>query len=104
MTIVKSEIGRRSANDTRFIVPPQPGLQRSDSWPRLDGSNKDDGDIKKKSGSYSLTSSQSSKSTISSGEQSLDGEPSSQGRGSADPDNASWQAISTFSIKFKFSF
>jgi hypothetical protein len=33
MTIVKSEIGRRNAKDTRFIVKPQP------AQPRLDGSN-----------------------------------------------------------------
>jgi len=31
MTIVKSEIGRRNANDTRFIVPPQPALPRPDA-------------------------------------------------------------------------
>jgi hypothetical protein len=34
MTIVKSEIGRRNANDTRFIVKPQP------AQPRLDGGNR----------------------------------------------------------------
>jgi hypothetical protein len=30
MTIVKSEIGRRNANDTKFIVPPQPARPRRD--------------------------------------------------------------------------
>jgi hypothetical protein len=24
MTVIKSEIGRRNANDTMFVVPPQP--------------------------------------------------------------------------------
>jgi transposase-like protein len=28
-TIVNSEIGRRNANDTRFIVPPQPAAART---------------------------------------------------------------------------
>jgi hypothetical protein len=36
MTIVKSEIGRRNANDTRFIVKPHPDPPRR---ARLDGSN-----------------------------------------------------------------
>jgi hypothetical protein len=39
MTIVKSEIGRRNANDTKFIVTPQPALPRSDGQARLDGGN-----------------------------------------------------------------
>jgi hypothetical protein len=39
MTIVKSEIGRRNANDTKFIVTPQPALPGSDSRARLDGRN-----------------------------------------------------------------
>src|SRR5260370_39684340 len=51
-TIVKSEIGRRNANDTRFIVPPQPALPRPDDRARLDGSSKDYGDISEKCGSY----------------------------------------------------
>ena len=38
MTIVTSEIGRRNANDTKFIVPPQPALPRPDDRARLDGS------------------------------------------------------------------
>jgi hypothetical protein len=42
--------------------------------------------------------------TILSGEQSLNGEPPSHGRGSAVPDRRIWQSISIFSIKFKFSF
>jgi len=37
MTIVRSEIGRRKANDTRFIVTPQPALPRPDDRGRLDG-------------------------------------------------------------------
>jgi hypothetical protein len=52
MTIVKSEIGRRNANDTKFIVTPQPALQRLDDRARLDGSNKNYRDISKKCGSY----------------------------------------------------
>jgi hypothetical protein len=36
MTIVKSEIGRRNANDTKFIVKPQPAAPRR---ARLDGGN-----------------------------------------------------------------
>jgi hypothetical protein len=35
-TIVKSEIGRRNANDTKFIVTPQPALPRPDDRARLD--------------------------------------------------------------------
>src|SRR6267154_4375531 len=51
-TIVKSEIGRRNANDTRFIVPPQPALPRPDDRARLDGSNENYRDISEKCGSY----------------------------------------------------
>jgi hypothetical protein len=40
----------------------------------------------------------------SSGEQNLNGEPSWHGRGSAGPDDRTWQANSIFSTKFKFSF
>jgi hypothetical protein len=47
-TIVKSEIGRRNANDTKFIVPPQPALPRPDDRGRLDGTNGDDRDISEK--------------------------------------------------------
>jgi hypothetical protein len=36
MTIVKSEIGRRNATDTKFIVPPQPVSPRR---ARSDGSD-----------------------------------------------------------------
>jgi hypothetical protein len=39
MTIVKSEIGRRNANDTKFIVTPQPAAPRPDDRARLDGAN-----------------------------------------------------------------
>jgi hypothetical protein len=35
MTIVTSEIGRRNANDTKFIVPPQPALPRAVERARL---------------------------------------------------------------------
>jgi hypothetical protein len=42
MTIVKSEIGRRNANDTRFIVTPQPISTRG---ARLDGNNGNQQDI-----------------------------------------------------------
>jgi hypothetical protein len=52
MTIVKSEIGRRNANDTKFIVRPQPALSRPDNRARLGGSNKNYGYISKKCGSY----------------------------------------------------
>src|SRR6267143_1039531 len=41
--------------------------------------------------------------TTSSGEQSLNGEPSWDGRGSAGPDDRTWQSNSIFSTKFKFS-
>jgi hypothetical protein len=54
-TIVKSEIGRRNANDTKFIVPPQP---RPDQRARLDGSNKNCGDIAEKCGSSSYPNAQ----------------------------------------------
>jgi len=36
MTIVTSEIGRRNANDTKFIVPPQPALPRLVDRTRLE--------------------------------------------------------------------
>jgi hypothetical protein len=52
MTIVKSEIGRRNANDTKFIVPPQPALPRPDDRARFDGSNENYRDISEKCGSY----------------------------------------------------
>jgi hypothetical protein len=39
MTIVKSEIGRRNANDTKLIVTPQPTLPRPGGRARFDGSN-----------------------------------------------------------------
>jgi len=52
MTIVKSEIGRRNANDTKFIVPPQPALPLPDDRARLDGSNKNYDDISEKCSSY----------------------------------------------------
>jgi hypothetical protein len=48
MTIVKSEIGRRNANDTKFIVTPQPVSPRR---ARPDGSNEKLRDIPKKCGS-----------------------------------------------------
>jgi hypothetical protein len=41
---------------------------------------------------------------IPSGEQNLDGEPPWDGRGSAGPDDRTWQSNSTFSTKTKFSF
>src|SRR6266478_526362 len=52
-TIVKSEIGRRNANDTKFIAPPQPALPRPDDRARLDGTNENYRDISEKRGSYS---------------------------------------------------
>jgi hypothetical protein len=47
-TIVKSEIGRRNANDTKFIVPPQSTLARPDGRVRLHGSNKNYRDVAEK--------------------------------------------------------
>src|SRR6267378_66579 len=41
--------------------------------------------------------------TTSSGEQNLNGEPSWDGRGSAGPDDTTWQTNPIVSIKFKFS-
>jgi hypothetical protein len=52
MTIAKSEIGRRNANDTKFIVPPQPALPRPDDRACLDGSNKNYDDISEECSSY----------------------------------------------------
>src|SRR6267142_6285529 len=52
MTIVKSEIGRRNANDTKFIVPPQHAVPRLDDRARLDGSNENYDDISEKCSSY----------------------------------------------------
>src|SRR5882762_6289921 len=97
MTIVKSEIGRRNANDTKFIVPPQPALPRPDNRAGLDGSNKDDGDISEKCSSYAHPQVLSPRDpTTSRGEQNLNGEPSWDGRRSAGPDDATWQSSSTF--------
>jgi hypothetical protein len=99
MTIVKSEIGRRNANDTRFIVP------RPDDRARLDGSNKNYRDISENCSSYSHPQVLGPRDpTTSSGEQNLNGEPSLDGRGSAGPDDGTWQSGSIFSTKFKFSF
>src|SRR5258707_10550652 len=51
-TIVRSEIGRRNANDTKFIVPPQPAQPGPGDRARFDGSNKNYSDTSKKCGSY----------------------------------------------------
>src|SRR3954468_5672826 len=48
-TIVKSEIGRRNANDTKLIVTPQPISPRG---ARLDGTNGNERDISEKYGSF----------------------------------------------------
>jgi hypothetical protein len=105
MTIVKSEMGRRNANDTKFMVPPQLALLRPDDRARLDGSNKNYGEISQKCSSYSHPQVLSPRDpTTSSGEQNLNGEPFWDGRGSAGPDNRTWQSNSIFSTKFKFSF
>ena len=47
-TIVKSEIGRRNAKDTKFIVPPQSALPRPDDRGRLDGTNGNNRDTSEK--------------------------------------------------------
>src|SRR5258706_11599374 len=73
ITIVKSEIGRRNANDTRFIVTPQPVSPRR---ARPDGTNGDLRDISEKCGSYSVQKLSPRGPTTSSGEQNLDGVPS----------------------------
>ncbi len=39
MTIVKSDIGRRNANDTKFIVTPRSPRLRPDDRARFDGAN-----------------------------------------------------------------
>jgi hypothetical protein len=52
MTIVKSEIGRRNAKDTKFIVTPQPPLPRPGDRARHDCTNGNLRDISEKSGSY----------------------------------------------------
>src|SRR5882762_365946 len=86
ITIVKSEIGRRNANDTKFIEPPQPALPRPDDRSHLDGDNKHYRDISEKCSSYSHPQVLSPRNpTTSSVEQSLNGEPSWDGRGSAAP-------------------
>src|SRR5258706_13607077 len=76
MTIVKSEIGRRNANDTKLIVALQPAPPRPDDRARLDASNENYRDISEKCGSYSIQMLSPRGPTASSGEQSLDGEPS----------------------------
>src|ERR1700687_5351186 len=60
--IVKSEIGRRNANDTKFIVPPHPVLPRPDDRAFLDGSNKNYRDIAEKCSSYFCPNAQPPKS------------------------------------------
>src|SRR6185295_20147919 len=76
-TIVKSEIGRRNANDTRFIVTPQPVLLCPDDRARLDGGKKNDGEISEKCSPYSHPHVLSPRSPgTSSDEQNLNGEPS----------------------------
>jgi hypothetical protein len=47
-TIVKSEIGRRNAKDTKFIVPAQSALPRPDDRGRLDGTNGNNRDTSEK--------------------------------------------------------
>jgi len=104
-TSVKSEIGRRNANDTKFMVPPQLALLRPDDRARLDSSNKNYREFSQKCSSYSHPHALSPRDpTTSSGEQNLNGEPFWDGRGSAGPDNRTWQSNSIFSTKFKFSF
>src|SRR5260370_27812609 len=58
ITIVKSEIGRRNANDTRFIVTPQPVSPRR---ARPDGSNGDLRDTSEKCDSYRRPNAQPSR-------------------------------------------
>src|SRR5882762_6618032 len=97
ITIVKSEIGRRSASDTRFIVTPQRAVPRPDDRACLDGSDKNYRDISEKCSSCSHPQVLSPRDpTTSSGEQNLNGEPSWDGRRSAGPDDATWQSSSTF--------
>jgi hypothetical protein len=85
MTIVKSEIGRRNANDTKFIVTPQRVLLRSDKRARRDGTNGNYRGISKKCGSYFRPIAQLPRSNdleqwaeqrSRAFEQNLDGEPS----------------------------
>src|SRR6478736_315605 len=76
MTIVKSEIGRRNANDTKFIVPPRPAPPRLDDRARLDAGNENYRDISEKCSSYSVQMLSPRGPTASSSEQNLDGEPS----------------------------
>src|SRR5712671_1163018 len=52
MTIVTSEIGRRDANDTKFIVPPQPALPRAVERARLGRTKGNWRDIPDKCGAY----------------------------------------------------
>src|SRR6266436_949299 len=71
-TIVKSEIGRRNANDTKFIVTPQPvSLRRV----RHDGTNGNEWDISEKWAHPSVQMLNPRGPTTSSSEQNLDGEP-----------------------------
>jgi hypothetical protein len=105
MTIVKSEIGRRNANDTKFIVPPQQAVPRWDDRARLDGSNKNYAAISEKCSSYSHPQVLSSRDpATSSGEQSLNGEPSWMAGGLLAPTAVLGNQNSIFSTKFKFSF
>src|SRR6266446_1816111 len=85
-TIVKSEIGRRNANDTKFIVPPQPAAApgRPNAPGRRQRSYRD---ISEKCGSYFRPYAQYPRFKTSSDEQNLDGEPAWDGRESAGPDD-----------------
>src|SRR5690242_2814672 len=80
-TIVKSVIGRRNANDTRFIVPPQPAAAPGRPMPQ------NYGDARRTCGSDVRPYAQPRRSKDLSVEQNLDGEPSWDGRESAGPDD-----------------
>src|SRR5258708_2950670 len=104
-TIVKSEIGRRNANDTRFIVRPQPAL------PRPDAARRPQQIIRRHPGEMRLIflskCSAPRSPTTSSGEQNLDGEPSWDAGGLQAPtihDDPTLQSNAIVSSKLTFMF
>src|SRR3981081_2047470 len=86
MTIVTSEIGRRNANDTKFIGPPQPALPRAAERARLDGTKENQRDLSAKCGSYFRPTTPPSRPNDLKRQAELGRRTVWDGRGSARPD------------------
>src|SRR5882724_4013059 len=104
ITIVKSEIGRRSANDTKFIVTPQHAVPRPDDRACQDGSDKNYRDISEKCSSYSHPQVLSPRDHDIEWRAELERRTVLGWPGVCCPDDRTWQSNSIFTTKFKFSF